>query len=226
MKKSLFTFLFILSIIGVFAGIVLHIELFDYIFKPLIMISIGGYFLSNSEKIDKNVVGLAMFAFLFSLFGDTFLMFANQSLFFMLGLASFLIAQLFYVFLFRKSIKISGREPFLRRNRIYLIAYILYGASIYSVLFNHLDFVLKIAVFAYMLALLGMSAMALNRFKTVPSASFLFVLFGSVLFVISDSLIALDKFYTEIPDDRILVMSSYIAAQYLMMRGILKQFEQ
>jgi uncharacterized membrane protein YhhN len=101
----------------------------------------------------------------------------------------------------------------------------MYGFSIYTLLFNHLDIVLKIAVFVYMVALLGMSAMALNRYKTVSKASFNLVFYGSVLFVISDSLIAIDKFLTPIPNDRIFIMSTYIAAQYLIMRGILKQFE-
>jgi uncharacterized membrane protein YhhN len=225
MKKSLFTLLFILSVVGVFLGIFLQVKLLDYFFKPLIMISIGGYFLVKSKKIDKNVVSLAMFAFLFSLFGDSFLMFANQSLFFILGLAYFLIAQIFYIFLFRQSIKLAGKQPFLSRNRIFIIAYILYGATIYYLLFNHLDFIMKIAVFVYMTAILGMSVMALNRYKTVSFKSFSYVFFGSILFVFSDTLIAMDKFYVAIPNDRIFVMLTYIAAQFLIVKGILKQFE-
>jgi uncharacterized membrane protein YhhN len=71
-----------------------------------------------------------------------------------------------------------------------------------------------------------MSAMALNRFRAVNPASFFLVFAGSVLFVISDSLIALDKFLTSIPHDRLLVMSTYISAQFLIMMGILKQFEK
>jgi len=102
----------------------------------------------------------------------------------------------------------------------------MYGFVIYILLFNHIDLVLKIAVFVYMIALLGMSAMALNRYKTVSSVSFNLVFYGSLLFVISDTLIALNKFLIPIPNDRIFVMSTYIAAQYLMMRGLLKQFEK
>jgi len=77
-----------------------------------------------------------------------------------------------------------------------------------------------------MTALLGMSAMALNRFKAVNSVSFFLVFTGSVLFVISDSLIAIDKFLNSIPHDRFWVMSTYISAQLLIMMGILKQFEK
>jgi uncharacterized membrane protein YhhN len=223
MKKILFTFLFILSVIGVFTGIVLHEKWLDYLCKPLIMISVGGYFLLNTKNIDKKVVRFSFFAFLFSLFGDSFLMFPE---FFIPGLASFFVAQIFYIFLFQRTIKISGGNSFLRQNYYWLFGYVIYGLSIYFLLFKNLDFVLKIAVFMYMLALLGMSAMALNRYKTVSSASFKMVFYGSVLFVVSDSLIALDKFFAPIPNDRIFVMSTYIAAQYLIMRGILKQFEK
>jgi uncharacterized membrane protein YhhN len=226
MKKNLFTFLFILSIIGVFTGILLHVKWLDYLSKPLVMISIGGHFLLKSKTIDKNTVILAVFAFLFSLSGDSFLMFPSNGMkFFILGLASFLIAQIFYIFLFRQTIKLSGKPPFLRNNKIFLIAFVLYGATIYTLLFNHLDSVLKIAVFFYMTAILGMSAMALNRFRTISFVSFSFVFIGSVLFVLSDTIIAIDKFYSEIPYNRIFVMSTYIAAQFLIMRGLLKQFE-
>ena len=223
MKKIVFTALFAISVIGVFAGILLHEKWLDYVFKPLIMISIGGYFISCFENIDKKTMGLAVSAFLFSLFGDSFLMFPD---FFIPGLASFLIAQVFYIFLFDHTIKISGEKPFLRKNYFWLTGYFIYGFSIYFLLFGKLDFVLKIAVFLYMLALLGMSVMALNRYKTVSSVSFMLVFYGSLLFVVSDSLIALDKFLSPIPNGRIFVMSTYIAAQYLMMRGILKQFEK
>ncbi len=190
------------------------------------MISIGGYFLQNSKNLDKKVVRFALFAFLFSLLGDIFLMFTGEGMiFFMLGLGSFLVAQVAYILLFLRTVKISGGEPFLRKNSLYLNGYIIYGFSIYILLFSHLDTVLKIAVFVYMVALLVMSAMALTRYKTVSKASFNFVFYGSVLFVISDTLIALDKFLTPIPNDRLLVMSTYMAAQFLIMKGILKQFE-
>lgn len=226
MKRKLFLFLFLISVIGVITGILLHIKWLDYISKPLIMISIAGHFLLNSKNVDKKVLKLALIAFLFSLVGDSFLMITNGGvIYFMLGLASFLVAQISYICLFRQTVIIEGREPFLKKNTLYLIGYFIYGISIYILLFNHLDYVLKIAVFVYMLALLSMSAMALNRFKVVNPASFSFVFFGSVLFVISDSIIALNKFLIPIPNDGLFVMSTYMTAQFLIMMGVLKQFE-
>jgi uncharacterized membrane protein YhhN len=226
-KKNLFIILFAVSVAGVFAGILLHLKWLDYLCKPLIMISIGGYFLQNSKKIDKKTVRFALIAFLFSLFGDIFLMFTGEGMmFFMLGLGSFLVAQIGYIFLFRHTLKLFGNQSYIRKNPLLLIGYLVFGGIVYYLLFNQLDIVLKIVVLVYMLALLGMSAMALNRFKSVSSVSFYLVFAGSVLFVISDTLIALDKFFSPIPNDRLLVMSTYIAAQFLIMMGILKQFEK
>ncbi|HSH20547.1 MAG TPA: lysoplasmalogenase family protein, partial [Draconibacterium sp.] len=91
MKKKIFIIILCIAVIGVFSGILFHAKLLDYLFKPMIMISIAGHFLIHSKNIDKNLVRLALFAFLFSLIGDSFLMFAERGmLYFILGLSSFL----------------------------------------------------------------------------------------------------------------------------------------
>jgi uncharacterized membrane protein YhhN len=67
--------------------------------------------------------------------------------------------------------------------------------------------------------------MALNRYGNGHPLSFSLVFTGSLLFVCSDTMIALNRFILPLPYEGLLVMSSYIAAQYLIMRGILKQYE-
>lgn len=227
MKSKIFLFLFVFAVIGVFSGIALHEKMLDYIFKPLIMISLGGHFLVNSASIDSKIRIFAVWAILFSLFGDVFLMFTgNGPNFFILGLGSFLISQIGYIFLFWQLNKTEGLQPFFKTKPFWLLLYIVYGGVIYVLLFPRLDPVLKIAVFVYMSALLGMSVMALNRKGVQPTVSFNLVFAGSLLFMVSDTLIALNKFYTPIPADRFWVMSTYMAAQFLIVTGILKQLEK
>ena len=227
MKKSLFHLLFLIIVVGDLVGELLQIKWIDYSFKPFILIWIGGYFLMHAKNIDKKVVKLAVFAFIFSWFGDMLLMFGEiDFIYFMIGLVSFLIAQIFYVFLFLRTINISGKMPFLKKKPYFLIAYIAFGLVVYIVLYSHLDTVLRIAVFVYMTALLSMSAMALNRFGNGHPISFSLVFIGSLLFVLSDTMIALNKFLAPIPYEGILIMTTYISAQYLIMRGLLKQYEQ
>lgn len=226
MKNYLAHFLFLLIIVGDLIGEALQIKWIDYSFKPFILIWIAGYFLLHSKNIEKKVVQLAVFAFLFSWIGDVLLMLTHKSpLFFILGLSSFLIAQIVYIFLFLKTINLSGKKPLLKKKPYYLIVYIAYGLIVYTLLYNHLDVVFRIALFVYMVALLSMSSMALNRFGNGHSVSFSYVFIGSVLFVLSDTLIAINKFLVAIPYEGLLIMTTYIAAQYLIMRGLVKQYE-
>lgn len=227
MNKKVFFFLFILSVIGVFAGIILHEKWFEFIFKPLIMISLGGMFFTETTVISFRTKVFAIWAFLFSLLGDTFLMFAGKNqLFFMAGLGSFLVSQIGYIFLFQHSNEIAGVKSwlYLKKHPGWLFLYFLYGALIYYFLFPNLDPVLKVAVFVYMVALLGMSVMALNRKGTEPEKSFQFVFIGSLLFVVSDSVIAINKFLQPVLFDGLIVMSTYMAAQFLIVRGLILQF--
>ena len=186
MKKFLIHFLFLIIFVGDLAGELLQIKWMDYSFKPLILIWIGVYFIWHAKHIDKKVVQLAVFAFLFSWFGDILLMFGDKGfIFFVLGLSAFLVAQIVYIFLFLRTINLSGKKPFLKKKPYFLIAYIAYGLIIYIVLYDQLDPVLRIAVFVYMVALLGMSSMALNRFGNGHPISFSYIFIGSLLFVLS-----------------------------------------
>ncbi|MCK9639529.1 MAG: lysoplasmalogenase [Prolixibacteraceae bacterium] len=64
---------------------------------------------------------------------------------------------------------------------------------------------------------------ALNRKDRVPARSFGLVFGGAVLFVLSDCLIAISQFVEKVPYSGLFVMSTYIAAQSLIMYGILHQ---
>ena len=68
--------------------------------------------------------------------------------------------------------------------------------------------------------ILLMAIFALNRRDRVSEASFYPVFVGALLFILSDSLLAFDKFLVPIPHAGVLVMSTYIAAQYLIVEGV------
>lgn len=226
MKKFLIHFLFLVIVAGDLIGVLLQVKWMDYSFKPLILIWIGLYFFVQSKNMDKKVVQLALFAFGFSWLGDVLLMFSGKAfIFFIAGLSAFLVTQIIYVFLFLRTINLSGKKPFLKKKPYLLLAYTAYGLILYAVLFDQLEMLLRIAVFIYMLALLGMSTMALNRYGNGHPVSFTYVFIGSLLFVVSDTMIALNKFLIAIPYEGVLIMVTYISAQYLIMRGLLKQYE-
>lgn len=80
---------------------------------------------------------------------------------------------------------------------------------------------MKPIITIYAVSLILMSMMALNRSGRVGERSFKLVFIGSLLLLLSDSMIAFNKFHSEIPLAGFLIMLSYIAAQYLIMRGLI-----
>ncbi len=191
----------------------------EYPVKPLIMIWIASYFILFRKK--KQFTVPVLIAFFFSWVGDNFLMFSVQDeLYFFAGVGGFFIAQITYIYIFARFSEKWGKG-FLQKHLIVAFLFIAYVAGILYLLYPDLEGVMKPIIFIYALSLIGMSMMALNRNGRVNRNSYLLVFLGSVLFVISDSMIAIDKFSTEIPLGGFWVMITYISAQYLIMRGLI-----
>lgn len=190
----------------------------EYPVKPLIMIWMAIYFLIFSKK--KNFTAPVLLAFFFSWVGDNFLMFsAKNELFFFAGVGGFFLAQLTYIFIFVRYCE-ENRQGYLRKNPLFIILFLLYVGGIYYVLLPGLEGIMKPVILLYALSLMGMSMMALNRRGRVNPPSFRYVFIGSILFLLSDSMIAINKFAIEIPLAGFWIMITYISAQYLIMRGL------
>ncbi len=191
----------------------------EYPVKPLIMIWMATYFLILRKK--KQFTVPVLVAFFFSWVGDNFLMFSDKNeLFFYAGVIGFFFAQLAYIYIFTRYSE-TGSRGFLQKHLITGFLFIAYVAGIYYLLYPGLEGMMRPIIFIYSLSLIGMSMVALNRHGRVNYMSYLLVFIGSVLFVISDSLIALDKFYMEIPLGGFWIMITYISAQYMIMRGLI-----
>jgi uncharacterized membrane protein YhhN len=76
-------------------------------------------------------------------------------------------------------------------------------------------------VFVYTATIRLMAIFALNRKDRTPEASFYPIFVGALLFIMSDSLLALNKFLVPIPYAGVIVMSTYVAAQYLIVEGVI-----
>ena len=144
------------------------------------------------------------FALIFSCIGDVLLMLPFD--WFLFGLGSFLIAHFFYI---RHFWGVWDREhvPFRWIPTLVIGIYLAGLLFLLSPILGDL----KGPVIVYGLVI---SAMLLLAFHSGRSG----YQWGACLFVLSDSLLAINKFHTPLPLAGLLVMATYGAAQYLLVR--------
>ena len=81
--------------------------------------------------------------------------------------------------------------------------------------------VMKIPVIIYALVISTMLLVAIKGYFTWNSKSGKLLLIGAVFFVLSDSILAINKFYVPIYLSSFWIMSTYITAQFLIVKGVL-----
>ncbi|HEY0049079.1 MAG TPA: lysoplasmalogenase [Pyrinomonadaceae bacterium] len=184
---------------------------FVYLFKPATMIFIIALAWFCGER--KGFYRRAILAgFVFSLVGDTFLINAQN---FVFGLASFLVAHFCYVAAFYK----AGAG---KLKPVSLSAYPV-GLAIFMLVSGGVPENLKIAVGVYALAISTMLGAALNFYLTQKTPTALFALAGAAFFVLSDALLAYNKFNEEIFLAKLLILSTYFFAQWLIAKSLTSQ---
>jgi len=81
---------------------------------------------------------------------------------------------------------------------------------------------LKIPVGIYAMTISLMLIETIKGYFNWKNDSKKYILIGAIFFVLSDSLLAFNKFYEAINNATFLIMITYIAAQYFIVKGILK----
>jgi len=96
---------------------------------------------------------------------------------------------------------------------------VLYGIVIFSILAPHLGN-MKLPVLVYMVLILVMAWQAWERWGQTGQSEALLAFLGAVLFVISDSALAINRFRGPYKMARLLTLSTYFAAQWLIARSV------
>ena len=186
----------------------LFLEEAIFFLKPLLLIPLMIAAFKSTGFFNKTWLFLAL---TFSWMGDILLLFVfKDGLFFIFGLVSFLIAHLFYVFLFLKELKKTSGKFGVKQPGLTLI--ILFIIGFYALLSPHLG-ELQIPVIVYALVICLMLYIAYLLYPHWPKPSSLFLLTGAISFVISDFLLAINKFYAPFPNAGFFIMITYLYAQ-------------
>ena len=184
--------------------------------KALLMVILLLYFFSMSAGFPRWRWHVVL-ALIFSWVGDVCLIFSDW---FVQGLIAFLIAHLFYIIAYHQTGAATG---LLKAADIVKVS--VYGVILIAVIYPGLGQML-VPVLLYAGVLLAMVLWAHKRRNATNRQSFTLVATGAVLFAISDGMIAINKFAMAIPAERILIMSVYITAQFLIIQGLIKYMER
>jgi uncharacterized membrane protein YhhN len=220
MIKYIFLVLFfIFAIIEIF-GEYKDNKKIEYFTKPLLMpLLIFFYIFGVIEMASvSDIDWLIVVALIGGCAGDIFLMLENEEKWFLFGMAAFLINQIFYIISFFVSIKdITNFTSW---------GYFLLGPAMLILLFTVPRFIkkteeMKIPVLVYLVAILLMHIAATFRLAEYQGLPFILIYIGSISFIFSDACIAVNKWAGEFSNARLIIMTTYILAQFYITLGAL-----
>jgi uncharacterized membrane protein YhhN len=175
--------------------------------KPLIMAGLTGFYISTEQR--QNHVFLL--ALIFAMLGDIFLLFEDE-MFFIIGLVSFLLMQWCYVFVFKADLQ----KPDTSKRAVITVLFALSALILFFVWPDLGE--MKLPVSFYVFSILTMVSFSIVRNQHIKG--YRQVAAGALLFMVSDTLLAFNKFAVPIPFAPYLIMSTYMAAQYFIVTGI------
>lgn len=218
MKKRSWIICFIVCLVIHLTSLVLKIQLWEYISKPVIVLLLVLYFLSQTTTTCSALKKCILGALIFSGMGDVCLLFQqNGPLYFLLGLSAFLTAHVFYILFFNR---VKMKEHVSRNFWLFLVAVMYYGGLI-TFLSPYLGN-LKWPVRIYGVIITCMLVLAMHMPFIRDSIAGKYMMAGALLFVISDSVLALNKFYHPFQPADIVIMLTYGLAQLFIVEGAIK----
>ena len=186
-----------------------------YLFKPAatLVILLGAWRIAAPVGVRYRRSVLA--GIVLSLCGDVFLMLPHSLLAggFLLGLSSFLLAHLCFLYALTADTRLFGAPS------VALLLFLIGAANLW-VLWPGLAFVLWIPVVLYMLCLLAMVAQAVSRHLALRRPDSLLAAAGGLLFLLSDTLLAYNKFHAPLPVSALWILSTYYTALFLIARSV------
>lgn len=216
-RQKYFAWLFTLLVLLDLLVANLDVSAYRFVTKPLILSSLLVYFGVHGRSLPRAIYAFMLLALSLSLLGDVFLIFESSTgVYFMLGLIAFLLAHLCYCVVFVKQWKGRPDRKFIR----FALLLLAYGTIMFLFLKDDTgDLTLPVGI--YILIILCMALAAYGRKEAGDTLSSDQVLLGALLFIASDSFLAINKFSVALPYSNLLVMGTYAAAQFLIVRGIL-----
>jgi len=204
----------------VFYGIQ-NIKEWEYATKPLPMLLLIGTAMSHILYYGVNrLKALILTAFVLSLIADVVLI-PDGELFFLGGLAVFLLAHVFYIIAFTIA-PIGGGEVAslnLKRALPFLLLFMIIPPLLVTELVakgHPFEIIVGVVVYSFILSSMGWRSAARVGYPSETLSSQMVAFVGVMFFICSDFLLAINRFHTKIPLAQVWVLPTYWIAQTLI----------
>ncbi len=201
--------LFIIYIISAATFVILlsiHPYPFSFILKSIPTVLFAYLCFKYLKMAEKLFMGIG---FICCTCGDIFLDFSRE-LYFIHALVSFLVGHILYCLGFIQ------RFTFSRKKLPLALCVFLYTLIIMLLLFPKLgSFLLPVSIYILVITVMGICAAFVTDSK-------IDIFIGAMIFIISDSLIAINKFLFPFPYSTAIIISLYFIAQYIIGTGMLR----
>lgn len=219
--RTVFLILFGLASAAELAAHVMNWSDLRLVTKPSLLVLLMAWYVTTARHEKQSLSTMLLAALVFSWGGDVLLM-GTGEWYFMLGLGSFLLAHVFYIFTFRQFRNEDETNALQGLQRVrFAFPIVLFGTGLVVILYPNLGG-LTVPVLLYAGVLTLMVLNALFRFGRTSATSFAYVFGGAILFMISDSVLAINKFLEPVDGAGLWIMLTYIAAQFFIVKGLLK----
>lgn len=202
-------FFLLVAVADIYAIVTNHYEI-EMIAKPLITTSLVIVYLLSVSKPNFWYVSALFFAF----WGDVLLLFKDQ--FFVFGLGSFLLAHILLITVSSKFLKQTSIPKIIIHSLPFLL---LLGLLMYTIYPNLGDLLIPVLVYGMVISVFGVLTFLIYSREKSTENGWLFI--GAITFIVSDSILAINKFYQASEMLGNSIMITYIIAQYLICKAMI-----
>ena len=178
------------------------------VLKPVPIVILAVLVALGTGTVGPGYRALVVAALVFSMIGDICLLFPER---FTLGLASFLVAHVLYLAAF------APAGPWDLTAWLWLVPFALFALLMFAYLSPYLGAKRgAVALYITVIALMGWRAVVRATAPDVPAPSGALAAAGALIFMVSDGVLAVDRFAHRFRIAEAIVMATYYTAQVLI----------
>jgi uncharacterized membrane protein YhhN len=194
----------------------------QYFSKPSLMPILIIYYVISTRNLGSEKY-LIIAALVFSWLGDILLLLDKQfQTLFIYGLLAFLAAHIFYIFYFLQIRKANNPEKL--PNPLIFAGVAVYSLTLFAVVApNVKNLLVPIGVYALIISAMLAASLAAFDFGKHPFGKI--CVGGTLLFLLSDSILAINRFVAPFESAPVFIMLTYALAQFLITEGSLRNLK-